>query len=89
MTVKDEDWAEYARATREALRLLGRPIEPRCLPDEAEPCGASFALHAAAHLATIKAIADHQFTHLGPDFGRVHGDVYWNTRHELEGCDRL
>lgn len=84
MTVTDESWAEVARSTREALALLGRPIEPRCLPDEADPCGATFALHAMAHLATIKAICDHQLYHLHAPAGQV-DDIYRHTMAELTG----
>lgn len=79
----DESWAPVARDTREALKLLGYPIVPRCLLDEPEACGASFTQHAAAHLATIKAIADHQLDHLGPDFAHIHGDIYWHAREKL------
>lgn len=86
MSVPDESWAEVARDTRAALRLLGRPIKPACLPDEPHPCGASFALHAAAHFATIKAIADHQLDHLGPDFTDANNVIYHATRRELEEC---
>ena len=81
--IVDEEWARVARESREALELLGRPL-PRCLPGEADECGATFAQHAAAHLATIKAVADHQLWHLGPGFSQVHGDVYWNERRTLE-----
>jgi hypothetical protein len=61
----NDTWPDVARNTREALRWLGHGITPRCLPDEPEPCGGSFELHAMAHLATIKAICDHQLAHLG------------------------
>lgn len=83
MTAADESWAEVARATREALALLGRPIEPRCLPDEADPCGGTFTLHAVAHLATIKAICDHQLGHLGPAYRAPYDEIYLHTRAEL------
>jgi len=79
----DQSWAEVARATRDALALLGRPITPRCLPDEADPCGGTFADHAAAHLATIKAVADHQLLHLGPEYGPAHSEIYWEQCAEL------
>ena len=88
MSAPDESWAPVARDTRAALRLLGRPIKPACLPDEPHPCGASFALHAAAHFAAIKAICDHQLAHLGPDFNTAQAEVYWGTRAELETCDQ-
>lgn len=79
----DESWAPVARDTREALKHMGYPIEPRCLPDEAEPCGGTFALHVAAHLATLKAIADHQLNHLGPDFDATHAEIYMHVRDEM------
>ena len=84
----DESWAPVARDTREALRLLGRPIEPKCLPDETDPCGGTFAIHAMAHLASIKAICDHQLGHLGPQFNDAHGEIYWHVRNELDELDR-
>lgn len=87
--VPDQAWAEYARASRDALAVLGYGITPRCLPDEVEPCGATYAQHAAAHLATIKAVCDHQLEHLGPPFATMHGQIYWEARAELEsglGC---
>lgn len=80
----DEKWAEVARGSREALALLGRPIEPRCLPDEADPCGATFAMHAVAHFATIKAICDHQLDHLGAPDSQIY-EVYMNTLAEIAG----
>ncbi len=86
MSVPDEVWAPVARSTRDALALLGRPIEPTCLPDEAEPCGASFALHAVAHFATIKAICDHQLEHLGTQFLGPQWEIYWGVIAELEQC---
>lgn len=82
----DESWAQIARDTREALATLGRPIEPRCLPDESDPCGGTFATHAMAHFATIKAICDHQLGHLGPAFNDAHGEIYWHVRNELAQC---
>ena len=78
----DQSWAEVARATRDALALLGRPITPRCLPGEPDACGASFAQHACAHLATISAIADHQLWHLGPDLGPMYDGIY-QEQHDL------
>lgn len=84
----DQAWAEYARASRDALAILGYP-GPRCLPDEAAPCGGSYTQHATAYLATIKAVCDHQLKHLGPPFATMHGQIYWEKRAELEsghGC---
>lgn len=63
----DDSWADLARASRQALALLGYPIGPSCLPGETSPCGGTFADHAAAHLGVLHAIADHQAAHLGPD----------------------
>jgi|SRR5580700_759493 hypothetical protein len=87
--VPDEAWAEYARASRDALASLGYGITPRCLPDEIAPCGASYAQHTTAHLATIKAVCDHQLVHLGQPFIAMHGEIYLDKRLELEsdhGC---
>jgi hypothetical protein len=80
----DESWAAVARNTREALGLLGYPIESKCLPGETDPCGATFALHAAAHLAKISAICDHQMTHLGPSFTIAFDEIYAYSRAELD-----
>ena len=77
----DQTWREVAEATRQAAGLLGWPISSPCLPHEAEPCGAGYAMHAAAHLAVIKAAADHQLEHLG--MPAVVTDVYDHTRAEL------
>jgi len=85
--VADRAWASVARNTREALSWLGHPIEPRCLPDEAEPCGGSFALHALAHFATIKAICDHQLGHLGAAPEQV-DDIYQHALADLLECRR-
>jgi len=81
----DQAWAQAARDSRAALALLGRPIDPRCLPDETEPCGATFAMHAAAHLASIKAVCDHQLGHLGLAFAELFSEVYWQVRDDLAG----
>lgn len=73
----DEAWADLARASRQALALLGYRIEASCLPGETSPCGGTFAGHAAAHLGVLRAIVDHQAAHLGPDYAifvdAVHG----------------
>lgn len=84
MNVRDEEWEPVARSTREALRLLGYPIEPRCLPGEAAPCGATFAQHAMAHLAVIKAICDHQLMHLGARFQDGAQDIYIDHLADLD-----
>jgi len=72
----DESWADVARKTREALRLVGYEIIPLCLPDEPSPCGISFALHAVSHFAALKAVADHQFLHLGPHFMDIAAEIF-------------
>jgi hypothetical protein len=87
--IADETWAGVARASRDALALLGYVVGPRCLPDEDEPCGGTFAMHACASLAALKAVADHQFMHLGPQMTTMHVSVYLDARKELEaGCGR-
>jgi hypothetical protein len=79
----DQAWEPVARSTRDALASLGYSIAPRCLPDEANACGATFAQHAMAHLGALKAIADHHLKHLG-ELGQAHGHVYWHVRDEIE-----
>lgn len=86
MSATDESWAPVARDTREALRWLGYPIEPKCLPDETDPCGRTFSEHAMAHFATIKAICDHQLDHLSPP-GEMVGAIYQYQRGRLEALD--
>lgn len=86
MTAEDSDWAEVARASRGALAELGYDIGPRCLPGEPEACGGSFSQHVAAHLATIKAVADHQLAHLGPPPGMV-DDIYRTVTASLKHGD--
>jgi hypothetical protein len=82
----DETWTEVARASREALALLGYSISPRCLPDEPEACGGTWAQHAIAHFATIRAIADHQLAH-GDPAGMMAWEIYTHAQEELsEGC---
>ena len=63
--VADESWAELAGAARQALALLGYGT-PDCLPGGAAPCGGTWAEHAAAGLAALKAVADHHLAHLAP-----------------------
>lgn len=62
----DEAWRSLAHGSREALLQLGYGIAPRCLPDEAEACGGTFAEHAVAHLATLQAVTGHHLAHLDP-----------------------
>jgi len=79
----DENWATLARNSRVAMAAFGKETPP-CLPDEAEPCGATFAQHAGAHLAALKAIIDHHLEHLGPEFmACLYPDVYRATQAEL------
>ena len=66
----DQDWAEAARAARQALITIGYPVKDDCLPDEADACSGNFAQHAASYYVTLKAIADHQLEHIGPCFGQ-------------------
>jgi hypothetical protein len=86
--IPDECWAEVARDTREALALVGRGTTARCLPGEPDHggCGRTFAEHAGAHLAALKAAVDHELSHLGMPADHV-SCIY---RHELaqieEGC---
>lgn len=68
---RDLVWRDLAYASREALARLGYDISARCLPDEADPCTGTFALHVIAHLAAIKAVADHHLEHLQPPAGMV------------------
>jgi hypothetical protein len=82
----DQSWAAVSRAIRDALALLGHPITAKCLPDEAEPCGASFSQHAAAHLGCLLAIADHQLDHLGPAGWVIATEVKDHKLAELRGC---
>lgn len=87
MANRNETWADVARNTREAMALPGRPVTPRCLPGEAEPCGASFEQHALAHLATIRAICDHQLEHLGAPDGWQAEHIYRHELEELRRCE--
>jgi hypothetical protein len=81
----DLAWRQVAEAAREALGLLGYPIAPACLPHEAQPCGGGYAGHAAAHLAALNAVADHQLHHLGYS-PAIHDQVQEKVRAELAGC---
>lgn len=86
----DESWADLARSTRDALALLGYPIGDRCLPDEPDPCGATFAQHTAAHLGKIGAAAAHHAAHLGARFDTLISAVYRDAETEFSSghfCD--
>lgn len=61
----DTDWADLARSSRSALSLLGYRLDSECLPGEPDECGGSFAAHAAVHLVSIRAVANHHLNHLG------------------------
>lgn len=88
MSAADASWAAVARDTREALRYLGHPIEPMCLPGELQECGGSYAEHAAAQLATIIAIARHQLAHLGAEWQPLVDEVMLEQCAQLAGaCD--
>lgn len=84
--MSDQAWAALARGSREALRQLGYMITPQCLPGEPDECGGTFAQHAMAQLATLKAVADHHLMHLGPAWTELHSEIYRDTRAELESC---
>lgn len=83
--IADDTWREVARGAREALELLGWGEGPRCLPDEAAPCGAGFALHAAASFATIAAICEHQLEHLGPELMDLVTPIHARALETLRG----
>lgn len=86
----DSSWADLARASREALAQLGYFIGPQCLPGEPDECGGSFAQHTAAHLAGLKAVADHHLAHLPVTLvAAMFGDVYSTTEADLaKNCDQ-
>ena len=63
--MSDQQWKPLALSSREALSQLGYTVGTRCLPHELDPCGGDFAEHTVAHLAAIKAVADHHLAHLG------------------------
>jgi hypothetical protein len=82
-TVDDDSWAPIARSTREALSLIGYDITPRCMPDEPQACGGTFAQHTAAHLATMRAIIEHHVSHLGPAWRPLLEDIEANAAEEV------
>jgi hypothetical protein len=81
----DAEWEPLARSSREALALLGYAITIRCLPGEPGPCGATFAQHAAAHLATMQAVIEHHLSHLGddPEWAALVDDVREHAAEEV------
>jgi hypothetical protein len=84
--VSDQNWADLARASRDALGLLGYGISPRCLPDEPGACGGTFAQHVMAHLATLMAVAEHHLSHLGAPAEQV-AEIYERAVAELQHAD--
>jgi hypothetical protein len=83
VSAADQAWEPVARGARDAIASLGYGVAPRCLPDETDPCGATFAQHTMAYLGALKAVADHHLKHLG-ELGQAHSHVYWHTRDEIE-----
>jgi hypothetical protein len=84
----DRAWKEPAEKTRQALGLLGYPLGPRCLPGEPQACGGSYSEHAFAHLVALKAVADHQLSHLG-EWNGAYEHVYdWTAADVAERCGR-
>src|SRR5579859_2456584 len=81
----DQNWAELGRGRRQALAELGYAVGPRCLPDEPEACGGTFTDHVMAHLATIKAVADHHLTHLRPS-AACYAEIYTHQQAELDAA---
>jgi hypothetical protein len=82
----DLTWQPLATSTRQALRLLGWG-SPDCLPGEPEACGGSFAEHAAAHLAALRAVVEHRTAHLGAGAGPMVETVYAETLATLREGD--
>jgi hypothetical protein len=69
MPPTEESWRKPARAARECIRILGYPMALlRCMPgeEEAGQCTGSVSEHALSYYAILKAIADHQITHMNP-----------------------
>ncbi|HEY2309480.1 MAG TPA: hypothetical protein VGI05_26680 [Streptosporangiaceae bacterium] len=83
----DASWASPARASREALSLLGWPIVARCLPGEEHECGHGFAGHTLAHLATIIGVCNHQLIHLGADEDTTASEIIGHTMREMDRRD--
>jgi hypothetical protein len=83
----DQDWAEAARAARQALITMGYPVKAGCHPDEDEPCSGNFAQHAAAYYVTLHAVTDHQLEHLGPCFDQpelIYDDAMRRLRRDCQ-----
>ena len=87
-----EKYLEYHRKynqspkgrARDALSRLGYGTVPPCLPGEDEECGATYAQHTVAYLATINAVCDHQLAHLGPAYSEAECRIYLHECAELE-----
>jgi|GEM_PF-2458330 len=86
-TVSDESWAAVAREARNVLKLLGWPIGPQCFPGEQDPCGGTFAQHAAANFGVLIALCEHQLEHLGPQYQGMAYEVGQNAKSELKHCE--
>jgi len=81
----DQAWADLARNSIQALGLLGYPVPP-CLPDNAEPCGGTYAEHCVANLAALSAVIDHQLKHLAPPDG-MFTEIYTDIEAKLQHPD--
>lgn len=82
----DPAWQPLAQSTRKALHLLGYEV-PACLPGEPEACGGSFAEHAAAHLAALRAVTEYRISHLGADASPLVEEVYAGMLATLQAGD--
>jgi hypothetical protein len=82
----DLAWADLARNSAQSLALLGYPVSA-CLPGDAEPCGGSYAEHAAANLIAMMAVNAHHLKHLAPS-EELFDSVYDDTVAKLNqpGC---
>jgi len=87
----DTSWRPLAEQTRFALQHLNFCIEGACLPGETDACGGTFAQHAMAQLAALRAVVDDQISHLGTDAGPHVEMIYQETRRELSAdwCGNL
>jgi hypothetical protein len=84
----DASWRAVAVASRVALALLGYTVTSRCLPGEPNPCGASYAQHAAGYLGKIQAVCAHRLLHLGTAGQQIALEVYGDAISEL-ACDEV
>jgi ABC-type iron transport system FetAB ATPase subunit len=68
MGAPNTTWEDVARNARQALELLGFPLD-HCMPGEdfgPDGCGRSVDEHAVAYLVSLQELAGHQLQHLGP-----------------------